>query len=89
MTKRTVSKCECGRRKSRYAVRCDKCDKARREARVAEARAIVSTGVCPCCGSKLKRNLSITGWFQCEQYGAETHRARPSEPSCSFQTFTE
>jgi len=55
----------------------------------AEARSIVMTGTCPQCGASLRRNWSITGWWQCEQYGADTHRKDASKPACSFQCFTE
>lgn len=55
----------------------------------AETRAVVSAGKCPCCGSKVVRNLSLTGWWQCEQYGSEQFRARPEEDPCSWQGFTE
>lgn len=54
-----------------------------------ETRAIVATGVCPCCGSKLKRNLSITGWWQCEQFGSVGFRARDNDPQCGWQGFTQ
>lgn len=87
-TTRTVNRCACGRRRSRHARECRGCDTARREARVAEAHAIVAAGTCPMCGSRLRRNLSLAGWWQCEQYGAEGFRARPEAPSCPFQTFT-
>lgn len=33
--------------------------------------------------------VALTGWWQCEQYGAEQFRKRPQEPSCSWQGFTE
>lgn len=64
--------------------------RARAEMELARARtaAIVATGRCPQCGSALKRNLSMPGWWQCEQYGASGFRARPDEPSCSWQGFT-
>jgi len=55
----------------------------------AATRAVVATGKCPECGSKLRRNLSITGWWQCEQFGSEQFRARPQEKSCQWQGFTE
>ena len=55
----------------------------------AEAREIVATGVCPVCGAALKRNLALTGWVQCEQYGAPGFRKDPSKPACPFQCFTE
>ena len=57
--------------------------------RLAEARAIVATGTCPTCGAKLKANLSLAGWWQCEQFGAVGFRKNPAAPSCNFQTFTE
>lgn len=63
--------------------------KARREMLQAEAIRVVRTGVCPQCGEKLKRNLSLAGWYQCVQSGAEGFRKDASKPSCSFQTFTE
>ena len=55
----------------------------------AETRAVVASGKCPCCGSGLRRNLALTGWWQCEQYGAEQFRKRPQDPACSWQGFTE
>lgn len=55
----------------------------------AETRQIVATGTCPTCGGHLKRNLSMTGWWQCAQLGAECFRKDPSKPSCSWQGFTE
>ena len=88
---KTTTKCKCGRRMSKYANRCRKCDAARRESLLAEARKIVDSGDgrCPTCGSALRRNMSMAGWWQCEQFGAEGFRARADEPSCDFQTFTE
>jgi len=83
------SRCECGKVKSRFANHCKACDKKRRDERVAEARKIVASGVCPQCGSGLRHNNSMAGWFQCEQFGAEGFRKDDSKPSCSFQTFTE
>lgn len=62
---------------------------AEREAKYAAARAIVREGKCPKCGSAIRRNLSMAGWYQCEQFGAETHRKRPQDPPCGWQIFTE
>ena len=64
-------------------------EKAKREARLAEAVAVVRSGKCPQCGSGLRRNLALAGWWQCEQYGAEGFRKDATKPACSFQTFTE
>lgn len=63
--------------------------RARMEALHATARTIVATGRCPSCGSALRRNLSLAGWWQCEQYGAIGFRKDATRPACSFQTFTE
>ena len=63
--------------------------KARLEAIQAGIRAIVAGGKCPDCGSALRRNLSLAGWYQCEQYGAENFRARSSDAACGWQGFTE
>lgn len=87
MTKRTVLKCSCGNRKSKYALFCKKCTDERDAARKVESQRVWTLGVCPKCGAKLKRNLALTGWIQCEQYGADTHRANPSKPACSYQAF--
>ena len=85
-----TSKCpDCGKRKSQYARYCKACDKKIMEKAYAEANAIVATGVCPVCGKKLKRNYSLTGWWQCEQFGSEQFRKYPELPSCNFQIFTE
>ncbi len=57
----------------------------------ATAKAIVATGHCPECGTPLRRNLSIAGWWQCDALGVPAFR-RPEHrnlPECSFQTFTE
>lgn len=62
---------------------------ARIEAAHAEMRAHVARGTCPTCGAALRRNLSLTGWWQCSQLGAEGFRADASKPSCDFQGFTE
>ena len=55
----------------------------------AEARRVVATGKCPQCERKLRRNMSMTGWWQCSQFGSEMFRAEPTNPPCSFQCFTE
>lgn len=85
----TTYKCQCGRRRGRYAPYCRKCTAERVEERRTKARAVVRTGACPWCGSKLRSNLALAGWWQCEQFGAEGFRARAYEPSCDFQIFTE
>ena len=54
-----------------------------------ENRRIVLTGKCPECGSALRRNSALAGWWQCEQFGAEGFRKDSTKPACSFQTFTE
>lgn len=54
----------------------------------AETRAIVAGGHCPKCNSGLRANLSILGWWQCEQFGSDQFRKRPLNPQCSWQGFT-
>jgi hypothetical protein len=54
-----------------------------------ETRRVVESGVCPKCGAGLRRNSSMTGWWQCEQFGAEGFRKDSSKPSCSWQGFTQ
>jgi len=83
-----ATKCSCGKRKAKHANDCKSCGNAKREVLIAKAQAIVATGKCPDCGSPLRRNLALTGWFQCSQHGADGFRADSSKPSCSFQTFT-
>lgn len=51
-------------------------------------KAVVASGRCP-HGHGLRRNLSLTGWWQCEQLGAEGFRKDASQPSCDWQGFTE
>lgn len=55
----------------------------------AAARAIVQAGKCPDCGRAIKRNTSLAGWWQCEQFGASIFRKDPQQPACPWQTFTE
>lgn len=84
-----MNKCHCGKKMSQYANRCNSCHKEWMAMTLQKAREIVSTGACPECGGKLKRNLSMSGWWQCEQLGSEQFRKDPTKPSCAFQTFTE
>jgi len=64
-------------------------EKAKRDEMFAANQAIAAKGTCPTCGRKLKRNLSLTGWWQCSQLGAVGFRAEADKPSCDFQMFTE
>jgi len=59
------------------------------EAAHAETRRVVESGRCPKCGSGLRRNLSLSGWWQCEQYGAEGFRKDRTRPACDWQGFTD
>lgn len=82
-----TNRCKCGRKMSKYATRCKECERKRNALMKAQNQQVLSNGKCPKCGSGLKRNSSLTGWWQCEQYGAATHRARPNDPACLFQMF--
>jgi len=53
-----------------------------------EARTAAAAGRCPRCGAKVRRNLAIAGWIQCEQYGAPAFRKDESRSACSWQGFT-
>jgi hypothetical protein len=53
----------------------------------AATAAVVATGKCPHCSAKLRRNLSITGWWQCEQLGAVGFRADANKAPCEWQGF--
>ena len=61
-------------------------EEAKRQERLAEVRLAFIKG-CPLCGATIKRNLSMTGWYQCSQLGAVGFRADAEKPSCSWQTF--
>lgn len=63
--------------------------KERREAIQESSRKIVISGKCPYCGSPLRRNMALSGWYQCGQYGADGWRMDNSKPSCSFQCFID
>jgi len=82
-----MKRCKCGKRIAKHATECIACSKARRDAQKMANQAILEKGVCPDCGRKLKRNLALTGWIQCVQYGAEGFRAEPDKPACNFQMF--
>jgi hypothetical protein len=63
------------------------------EARIAlahaEAQAALAFNSCPACNRAVKRNLALTGWVQCSQYGAVGFRADSAAPNCGWQGFTE
>jgi len=65
-------------KKAEYAKRQMECLRA--------AQKIVSKGVCPDCGTKLYRNLALSGWYQCGHFGAVGFQKEPG-PVCHFQTF--
>ena len=87
---RPITKCECGRRMSKYSRTCKVCHEKRMAECLSEAKAIVSDNKCPRCGAKLVRNNALAGWFQCVQYGTwkKTHGS-VQLPDCGFQCFTE
>lgn len=86
----TIHRCACGKRisKDNCTSRCKACA-AVHHAKILEAnRESIANGKCPRCGRPVKRNLALTGWWQCEQLGAVGFRKDPNLPSCDFQTFT-
>ena len=84
----TKTYCQCGKRIARGATECRKCWQIRSAAIHAEVQAIVNEGTCPTCGATLRRNLALTGWWQCSQYGAEGFRLHSDRPACGWQGFT-
>jgi threonine synthase len=83
-----MTTCKCGRRMSKYANTCKACHKTRMAELHAEAQAIVATGKCPKCGLPLKRNLAITGWWQCSRCTDYPEPEYAQYQKCSFQCFT-
>lgn len=79
----------CGGRTTKLHPVCRACEQTDRDMRLAREIAIVATGTCPQCGAGIHRNLALTGWWQCDQFGADGFRKDSSKPSCSWQTFTE
>jgi len=63
--------------------------KRRIEAAHAEAAEALRTNTCPTCGRKVRRNLSLTGWVQCEQFGAPAFRKDSTAAPCDWQGFTQ
>ncbi len=53
-----------------------------------EARTAVSTNTCPKCGGNVHRNLSLTGWIQCDGFGSEGFRKNANAVPCSWHGFT-
>lgn len=81
---------KCGGRCSKYSNNtCPKCHKKRMTDIHAEIGKIVKSGKCPDCGRGLRRNMALSGWWQCVQYGAVGFRAEADKPSCNWQGFTE
>lgn len=60
--------------------------KAKRLAIAAANHKILITGVCPKCGTKLYRNLSLSGWWQCGHVGAVGFQREVGAP-CNFDLF--
>jgi len=82
------NRCKCGKVISKWDTECDACYEARRNERLAEAKAIAKTGKCPECGRNLVFCRYVLGHVMCEQYGGESHRANPDEPPCDFHCYT-
>lgn len=61
---------------------------ARIAAAQSEARAALHAGKCPTCGQGVHLNSSMTGWVQCDGYGAIGFR-KAGAVSCGWQGFTQ
>ena len=51
--------------------------------------AIIRSKVCPLCGCGIHRNLSLSGWWQCNASGTEQYRVGDGigKPHCNFDCF--
>ena len=79
---------DCGKRCKGYIGYCKTCESKRTLNRTEQAIKIVNADCCPQCGSKIKRNLALNGWYQCEQFGTGGFRKDINKPACSWQIFT-
>lgn len=63
--------------------------KNQRMDRLRQAQAHVKRGICPNCGCGIRRNNSMTGWFQCDALGAVGFQTGDGigKPACNFQFF--
>lgn len=57
-----------------------KASQARIAAAQAEAQAALAANKCPACGQGVHRNLALTGWVQCDGYGADGFRKNGAVP---------
>jgi hypothetical protein len=64
-----------------------KAEKANPAARHAIAGHALAVNHCPECGQGVHRNLALTGWVQCDGYGADGFRRNGARP-CGWQGFT-
>ncbi len=74
--------------KTREEIAAEVARNERVEKAQAEARAALAANKCPCCGRGVRLNLSITGWVQCDQFGAPGFRKDRNAPGCDWQGFT-
>lgn len=49
--------------------------------------AVVAAGKCPECGAGIHRNITITGWWQCDRSGAPGFRRDMSGSQCGWQVI--
>lgn len=93
-----MSRCTCGRVKSKHSAECNVCHNQHVAAMRAEATSIVALGKCPECGTKLIQSDINANKWRCGAYPRSNSEsiidiAANSEfaglPGCSFQCFTE
>ena len=79
---------DCGKVIGKHARRCKSCGDKYETARKAHAARVIEAGKCPDCGP-LRRNLALSGWYQCAALGEPSFRAPEyrNAPACSFQIF--
>lgn len=64
-----------------------KASQERMAAARAEAVTALQKNCCPSCGQTVRVNLALTGWVQCDGFGAEGFRKAGTKP-CAWQGFT-
>lgn len=86
--KRVMSRCGCGKVKSRDSRTCRTCHNNRMEGFKNEAQKIIDIGRCPECGDSIERNMALSGWWQCANFGQRKMRnGRADNADCGWQAF--
>ena len=63
-------------------------ERAENKAAQTATQIALAANECPICGGHVHRNSALTGWVQCDGFGAEGFRKDPNAKPCSWQGFT-